>query len=129
MSLPNLDSFKSVLKGDIVTPADADYDKAIARWAANAQRRAAAVVYPKTTEDISETIKWAVANKIQLAVCGGGHSTSGASSVEDGVVIALSRYFGEVRVDADARRAFVGGGAIWKSVDEAAIKHGLATVR
>jgi hypothetical protein len=129
MSLPNLDAFKSVFKGDLVTPSDPDYDKAIARWAVNAQRRAALVTYPKDAPDVAETIKWVSANNIPVAVCGGGHSSSGASSVEDGVVIALSRYMGGATVDPEHKLAFVGGGAVWAAVDKAGIEHELATVR
>jgi FAD/FMN-containing dehydrogenase len=129
MSLPNFESFKARFKGDLVTPIDSDYEQAIARWAANAQRQAALVLYPKDEQDVSEAVKWVSSNKIPLAVCGGGHSSTGASSVEGGVVIALSRYFGEARVDPERKLAYVGGGAVWAAVDKAGMAHGLATVR
>jgi hypothetical protein len=128
MSLPNFDSFKAQFKGDLVTPSDPDYDQAIARWAANATRRAALVTYPKDAQDVSAVVKWVSANKIPFAVRGGGHSSTGASSAEDGVVIDLSRYFRGAKVNPEKKLAYVGGGAVWKEVDEAAIQHGLATV-
>ncbi|TEB04031.1 FAD-binding domain-containing protein [Coprinellus micaceus] len=53
---------------------------------------------------------------------------AGASSVEDGLVIDLSRYLNQVRIEPDKRLGYVGGGCVWKTVDEAAIKYGLATV-
>lgn len=62
-----------------------------------------------------------------LAVKGGGHNPSGSSSVEDGVSIDLNRHFDTARVDPENRLAYVGGGALWKTVDYAAIEHGLAT--
>ena len=129
MSLPNIDSYKSQFKGDLVFPSDSDYDQAIARWAANAQRRAALVVFPKDAQDVCEAVKWVSANKIPIAVRGGGHSSSGASSVEGGVVIDLSRHLHGARIDPEKKLAFVGGGALWEEVDKAAIQHGLATVR
>jgi FAD/FMN-containing dehydrogenase len=128
MSLPNLESFKNQFSGDLVLPSDTDYDNAIARWAANAQRQAALVTYPKDAQDVSKVINWTSANKIPIAVRGGGHSSSGASSIEGGVVIDLSRYIRGVKVDPERKLAFIGGGALWRDVDQASIKHGLATV-
>jgi FAD/FMN-containing dehydrogenase len=101
MSLPDLESFKAQFKGDLVGPSDPDYERAISRWAANTIHRAALVVYPKDVQNVSAAIRWVSTNQIPFAVCGGGHSTSGASSAEDGVVIDLSRYFHGARVDPE----------------------------
>jgi len=43
-------------------------------------------------------------------------------------VIDLSRYLNGVKVDPEKKVAYVGGGALWETVDRTAIKHGLATV-
>ena len=43
-------------------------------------------------------------------------------------MIDLSRHLSGVRVDPVAKLAYVGGGAIWETVDKTAIEHGLATV-
>ncbi|KAI0052752.1 FAD-binding domain-containing protein [Auriscalpium vulgare] len=114
--------------GDWITADDADYPKAIARWAANAQRRAKVVAFVKSEADVGLALAFAKAAHLPLAVRGGGHSAAGASSSEGGIVIDLSRYFADVRVDAEEKLAYVGGGAVWKTVDKAAIEHGLATV-
>ncbi|GJJ09904.1 hypothetical protein Clacol_004128 [Clathrus columnatus] len=119
--------FKSIFKGDIVEPSSPEYPKALARWAKNAERNARYVLFPKDEQDVSEAIKFAVTNNLPLAVKGGGHNPSGASSVEDGVSIDLNRYLDTARVDPDKKLAYVGGGALWKTVDYAAIEHGLAT--
>jgi FAD/FMN-containing dehydrogenase len=121
-------SFQKSFKGDIVTPADADYASAIARWASNAQRNAKMVAFVKDAEDVALAIKFAKESKLPLAIRGGGHSCSGASSSEGGIVIDLSRYLNGVRIDAERKIAIAGGGALWESVDKGAIEHGLATV-
>lgn len=72
-------------------------------------------------------VKFAVANKIPFVVHGGGHSTSGASSTEGGIVVSLVK-MRRVLVDPSAMTITVEGGAIWEDVDEAAAKHGLAVV-
>lgn len=126
--MSSFDSFRQTFKGDLVTPSDADYNKAIARWAVNAERKAKIVAFVKDAADVSSALKYAKANNLPVAVRGGGHSASGASSTEGGLVIDLSRHLGGVRVDAEKKLGYIGGGAIWETVDKAAIAHGLATV-
>jgi FAD/FMN-containing dehydrogenase len=43
-------------------------------------------------------------------------------------VIDLSRHVNRVKVDAENKLAYVGGGALWSDFDQATIKHGLAGV-
>ena len=119
---------KPIFHGDIVTPSDPSYSSAIARWAVNAVRRAKVVTFPKDHADIALSIAYARSNNLPIAIRGGGHSPAGASSVEDGLVIDLSRYFNGVKIDPENRLAYVGGGAIWETLDREAIRHGLATV-
>ena len=126
--MSGLSIFKQSFKGDIVTPDDDGYFKAISRWAANAERPARVVAFVKDTDDIAVALKYAQTNKLQVAIRGGGHSPSGASSAEDGLVIDLSRHFNYAVVDPEKRTARVGGGTLWGTVENEAIQHGLATV-
>ena len=120
--------FKENFSGDLVTSTDPDYETAIHRWASNAVRRAKVVAFVKGTVDVALALSYANANKLPIAVRGGGHSPVGASSCEDGLVIDLSRYLNGARVDPEQKLVYVGGGAVWETVDKAAIQHGLATV-
>ena len=70
---------------------------------------------------------FAVANGLDIAIKGGGHSTSGASSSED-LVIDLGRYMNAVFVDTEKQLVSVGGGAVWADVDSEAAKYKLAAV-
>jgi len=126
--MADLQAFKNQFKGDIVTPSDADYENAITRWAVNANRRSKIVAFVKDEADVALAIKYAKANALPIAIRGGGHNPAGASSIEGGLVIDLSRYINAVRVDAAKQLAYVGGGSLWETVDKEAIKHGLATV-
>ena len=56
----------------------------------------------------------------------GGHGVLGLSVPQDGLMIDLTP-MRDVRVDPDARRATVGGGALLRFLDQAAQAHGLAT--
>ncbi|KLO07485.1 FAD-binding domain-containing protein [Schizopora paradoxa] len=124
----SFETFRAAFQGEIVTVESSDYEAAIARWAANATRKAKYVAFVKTTEDVSTALKFARDEGLPIAIRGGGHSTSGASSSEGGLVIDLSRYLNAVKIDVEAKRAYVGGGAIWEAVDKAAIAYGLASV-
>jgi len=116
------------IKGDILTPESTGYNAAIARWAANAERKAKIVAFVKDKQDVVECLKFAKDSALPIAVRCGGHSVGGASSVEGGLVIDLSRYLTSVTIDADKKLGYVGGGCVWADVDKAAIKYGLATV-
>jgi FAD/FMN-containing dehydrogenase len=126
--MSGLSEFKQSFKGDIVTPDDGGYAQAIARWAANAERNARVVAFVKNNNDVALALKYARANSLQVAIRCGGHNISGASSVEDGLVVDLSRYFDYAAVDTEKRTARVGGGSLWATVEKEAAKHGLASV-
>jgi FAD/FMN-containing dehydrogenase len=87
----------------------------------------ACVVKVSSADDASTTVKFVRENKIPFVVRGGGHSTSGSASIEDGLVIDLSLMRG-VTVDAEKKTIRAEGGALWVDVDEEAAKYGLATV-
>jgi FAD/FMN-containing dehydrogenase len=124
----SLSDFTASIKGDAITPSHPNYPSSIARWAKNAERNARVVVFVKDTADVAQAISYARANELPIAIRGGGHNAAGTSSVEDGLVVDLSKYLNGVRVDEEKRLAYVGGGAKWRDVDEEAIKYGLATV-
>ncbi|KAG8737829.1 hypothetical protein FRC10_007756 [Ceratobasidium sp. 414] len=107
----------------------------VQRWAENAEKPAAAVAYPANVDDVVELLAFVQGrglyvnqSYLDVAVKGGGHSASGASSTDGGLVIDLQPHMHDVKVDAENRLAYVGGGALWKHVDQAAIEHGLAPV-
>lgn len=118
---------KEITSGDVLTPDSPGYQESLLRWSKAAVKPARVVVRPASAEEVSAAVKFATANKIPLVVHGGGHSSSGASSSSDGLVIDLAR-LNHVEVDPVKRTATYGGGSRWRHVDEAGAKHGLATV-
>ena len=126
--MSSFQELKGAFKGELVTPADAGYDEAISRWSIGAVRKAKVVAFVKDAEDASLAIKYAKAEKLPLAVRGGGHSPAAASSSEGGLVVDLSKHLNKVTIDTEKKLAFVDGGALWEAVDKSAIQHGLATV-
>jgi FAD/FMN-containing dehydrogenase len=118
---------REAVRGEILTPADAAYAEAALVWnGAHADRRPALVVRCSGAADVIAAVGFARSNDLAIAVRGGGHSLAGFSTCDGGVVIDLSRMT-DVRVDPVARRATVGGGAVWADVDHETQAHGLAT--
>ena len=118
---------REAVRGEIVTPADAGYAEACRIWnGAHDGRRPALVVRCTGAADVIAAVGFARSNDLTIAVRGGGHSIAGFSTCDDGIVIDLSPMNG-VRVDTAARRATVGGGAVWADVDHETQAHGLAT--
>ncbi|RIA84969.1 FAD/FMN-containing dehydrogenase [Glomus cerebriforme] len=111
----------------ILTEGDEDYEKSLVRWADNAIKKAGIVVQAASLDDIVKTVKFASKNNLDFAVCCGGHSTSGGSSSEGGVVLDL-RKLNNVRVDVENKLIYAQGGALAAEVDDEAWKYGLATV-
>ena len=126
--MANFETFRAEFKGDLVTPSDEGYEVSIKRWARNAIKRAAIVAYVKDAEDVARALKYAQDAGLDIAIHSGGHSAAGNSSTDGGLVIDLSRHINTVRVDPDAKLAYVGGGAKWGAFDRETMKHGLAGV-
>ncbi len=125
MPADTLEDLGSRTRGPLITPGDADYDRARAVYNAMHDRRPAAILRARSDADVMAGVDFAREHDLDLAVRGGGHSAPGYGTCDDGLVIDLSemRY---VRVDPSARRAWVGGGATIGDVDHATHAYGLA---
>ncbi len=99
------------LDGDLVRPGDADYFEAKElfnpRWDGY---RPIAVVEAASSNDVSESIRFAQKYHLKVRPKAGGHSYVGASSATGVMVISTSRMT-SVRYESASRVAFVGAGA------------------
>ena len=116
----------NALDGEVTLPGDPGYDHARSLYNAMIDKRPAVIARCGSVADIAAALEFARTSNLALAVRGGGHSGPGFGTVEDGVVIVLSR-MNRIEVDADARTARVEGGATWGQVDAATHAFGLAT--
>ena len=115
---------RGTFAGDIVTPADGTYDAARRLWNAVYDLRPAVIVRPSSRTDVAAAIRFARELDLALAVRSGGHSPTGHSGCDGGLVVDMSRMRG-VSVDPATRVARVNGGALLGELDVAAQAHGL----
>jgi FAD/FMN-containing dehydrogenase len=109
----------------VVTPSDSDYDDARVVYNAMHDRRPRAIIRCMDSTDVMAAVAAARDGGFDLAIRGGGHSVPGFGTVDDGLVIDLSK-MKNVRVDPIKKVARVGGGATWGDVDHATYPFGLA---
>ena len=113
------------VRGRVITRSDSDYDEARAVYNAMHDRKPRAVIQCVDSADVMAAVAAGRDAGLDVAIRGGGHSVPGFGTVEDGLVIDLSK-MKNVRVDPIKKVARVGGGATWGDVDHATYPFGLA---
>ena len=113
-------------RGDLIRPGEPGYDEARSVFNGMFDARPALIARCTGNADVASALAFARQSGLPIAVRGGGHSVAGFSTVEDGVVIDLTRMRG-VRVDPAARTARAQGGCTWGDVDRETQVFGLAT--
>jgi FAD/FMN-containing dehydrogenase len=125
-SLDAMTELERKLEGRVIRPDHAEYDTTRVIFNATIDRRPALIVLPETTDEVATAVQIARTMALPITVRGGGHSVAGHAIADDAMTIDLRRMRG-VTVDRVARRARVGGGALWEDVDKATTPHDLAT--
>ena len=120
-----IDKLSETVRGRVITASDPEYDDARAVYNAMHDRKPLAVVQCVDSADVMAAIVAGRDGGLDLAIRGGGHSVPGFGTIDDGLVIDLSK-MNNVQVDPDKKVARVGGGATWGGVDHATYPFGLA---
>ena len=122
----DVDRLRRSVDGQVTLPGEDGYDSARALWNAMVDRRPSVVVRCASSADVATAIDFSRSNDLEIGVRCGGHSVLGISVPDGGLLIDLSG-LRAVRVDPNARRAWVQGGALLGDLDRAAQQFGLAT--
>src|SRR3954469_23714936 len=112
--------------GELIGPDDSSYEEARQVYNAMIDRRPALIARPGNADEVAQVVNFARDRDVPVAIRGGGHNGAGLGTVDDGIVIDLSR-LKRIEVDPEARTVRVGGGCTWGEVDAATGEHGLAT--
>jgi FAD/FMN-containing dehydrogenase len=112
------------LAGRVITATDSDYDATRAVMYGGHDKRPAAIVRVANADDIALAIAHARDNGLELAVRSGGHSGSGHSTTQGGLVIDV-RDLKQIDIDPAGRTVWVGAGATAIALTEALAPHQL----
>jgi FAD/FMN-containing dehydrogenase len=124
MNQHELAGIKYVISGEVVRPSDLEYgelSKVFVRAGSPA-----VIMRCQDNDAVAAAIQFARENQLELSVRSGGHSFSGLSTNDGGLVIDLS-YFNAVEVIDPAQNIVrIGAGARWGDAAKALDAHGLA---
>lgn len=123
----DLAEFRVRMRGEVLRPGDAGYDEARRIWNGMFDKKPAVIARCTGAADVIAAVKFARDHGLEIAVRSGGHSMSGQSVCDEGMMIDLSRING-VRVDVARRTVRAGGGCLWRDVDHETAALGLVSV-
>jgi FAD/FMN-containing dehydrogenase len=127
-SLPTISSPRSWagFSGRVIAPGDADYDQARAVFYGGFDLRPAVIVRPANAAEVARVVTLARETGLELAVRGGGHSVSGHSTTDGGIVLDLSG-LRALHIDPPQRTAWAQTGLTAGDYTAEAGAYGLAT--
>jgi FAD/FMN-containing dehydrogenase len=114
------------LRGNLLLPGNEAYDEARRILNPSINKFPALIVQPKGVADVADAVNFARESDLLVAVKCGGHSPSGKSTCNGGMMIDLS-LLRSVRVDPAAHTAQVSGGSWLGDMDHDTMAFGLAT--
>ncbi len=122
----SISQLRDTMKGRVIAPGDAEYDKARTVFVGGIDRHPAVIVRVADNSDVARVIALARETGLELAVRSGGHSSAGHSVTEGGIVLDL----GDMRaldIDVNRRTAWAQTGLTAAAYTTAAGAKGLAT--
>jgi hypothetical protein len=117
--------FKGQLRGSLIEPTDAEYEKERKVYNAMIDRKPRLIAKCADVADVVTAVHFGQKHDLRVSIRGGGHNAGGLGVCDDGLVIDLSliKY---VHVDPASQTVRVGGGSTWGDVDHATHAFGLA---
>ena len=126
LSKSDIEDFRKSLRGQLLLPDSEGYEQARKRWNGSFDKHPALIARCVGAADVVQAVKFAKAHELLTAVRGGGHSISGQSSCDNGLVIDLQAMKG-IRIDTVRQVAAVQPGVVLGEFDREAQAFGLVT--
>ena len=122
----SLRELEAGVRGQIVRPHDADYDRVRRIFNAMIDRRPAVIARCSGPADVAACVRWARAHRMDISVRSGGHNVSGKSVTDGALMIDLSMMKG-AKVDVAQATVRADAGLVLGELDRACQAYGLAT--
>jgi hypothetical protein len=113
-------------RGALLQSGEEGYDEARRIWNGAIDRHPALIARCAGADDVATAVRFAREHDLPVSVRGGGHAVAGHAVVDGGVMIDLS-LMKAVQVDPGTRVARAAGGLLWRELDGATQRFGLAT--
>ena len=126
LNAADIKDFRASLHGKLLLSQDEGYDQARRIWNGVFDKNPALIARCTDTADVAQALKFARSHSLLTAVKGGGHSISGQSTCEGGLLIDLS-LMKKIQVDSRSRKAQAQAGVLLEELDLENEKVGLAT--
>ena len=115
------------MAGTLLTTEDVSWNLERSAFNILVDQQPFGIALPRSADDVSEVVRAAAANGRRVAAQRTGHNAAPLGSLA-GTVLLRTAGLGGVRIDAEARRARVGAGALWGDVVPKASELGLAAL-
>jgi hypothetical protein len=122
----SIEAFAASMRGDVLLAGSPDYDQTRRVWNGMFDKHPALIARCTGASDVRHAVDFAREHQLLTAVRAGGHSVSGKSTCDGGLVIDLQQMQG-VRVDPEAKRAYLESGSLLGQLDHESAAFGLAT--
>ncbi len=126
LAAADIKDLRKALRGPLLLAADEGYDTARRIWNPAFDRHPALIARCASAQDVIHAVNFARAHRLRTAVRAGGHSLSGQSAPEGGLMIDVTP-MKAIRVDAKRLRAEAQSGVLLGELDQAMQAVGLAT--
>src|SRR3984885_3420723 len=121
-----IEALAAGMRGEVLLAGSPDYDRTRRVWDPSFDRKPALIVRCTGASDVQQAVVFAREHQVLTAVRAGGHSYSGKSSCDGGLVVDLQSMQGG-RVDPETRRAYVESGSLLGQLDHECAAFRLAT--
>jgi len=126
LTASDIKDFRASLKGQLLLAQDDGYDRARRTWNGAFDRHPALIARCTGTRDVVQAVNFARSHSLLTAVKGGGHSITGQSTCDGGLMIDLSLMKG-IEIDATRRTAQAQAGVLLAELDAKNQSMGLVT--
>jgi FAD/FMN-containing dehydrogenase len=125
LSTDIIDKFKNNIRGELIAPADDQYESARKLWNGMIDKKPALIARCAGVEDVITAVNFSREHNLFFSIRSGGHNVAGTAIAEGGLVVDLSA-MRNVTVNPEQRVAHAEGGVRLGDLDHETQKFNLA---
>jgi len=120
-----IDGFRNSIQGELITPADIEYESARKLWNGMIDKKPVLIARCAGVADVISAVNFSKEHNLLFSIRSGGHNVSGSAIADGGLVVDLSA-MRSVTVNPERRVAHAEGGVRLGDLDHETQKFNLA---